>query len=199
MFIDEYGHLRYLERIPVSRCTIPDWLDSHQAAMADMELERGNILFPSKNKVNAEERAEKMTNDTEYVIRNGDRFGLGKVKAVTTVPGCIPVLDLDIKDISHLPSTSPFSVSEQLNVVVNNDVDNIIVTVVNNFLKDEFGYTIPKKRLISAISKAGARLPLTIGGKKQCARCFSDLDANGNFCSKCGQRFTQLKEEDYVY
>lgn len=168
-----------------------------QEMQADMELERGNILFSYKSK----ERIKEMNLDTEYVIRNGDRFGLGKVKAVTTVPGCIPVLDLDIKDISQLPSTSPFSVSEQLNVVVNNDVDNIIVTVVNNFLKDECGYTIPKKRLISAIEKAGVRLPIINNGrgKKQCARCFSDLDANGNFCSKCGQRFTQLKEDDYVY
>lgn len=168
-----------------------------QEMQADMELERGNILFSYKSK----ERIKEMNLDTEYVIRNGDRFGLGKVKAVTTVPGCIPVLDLDIKDISQLPSTSPFSVSEQLNVVVNNDVDNIIVTVVNNFLKDECGYTIPKKRLISAVAKAGVRLPIINNGrgKKQCARCFSDLDANGNFCSKCGQRFTQLKEDDYVY
>lgn len=190
MYIDDHGYLRF----EPPRYPIPGgkW---HQAAMADMELERGNILFSYKSK----ERIKEMNLDTEYVIRNGDRFGLGKVKAVTTAPGCIPVLDLEIKDISHLPSTSPFSVSEQLNVVVNNDVDNIIVTVVNNFLKDECGYTIPKKRLISAVAKAGVRLPLTIGGKKQCARCFSDLDANGNFCSKCGQRFTQLKEEDYVY
>lgn len=192
MYIDEYGHLRFEPpRYPIP---VGKW---HQAAMADMELERGNILFSYKSK----ERIKEMNLDTEYVIRNGDRFGLGKVKAVTTVPGCIPVLDLDIKDISHLPSTSPFSVSEQLNVVVNNDVDNIIVTVINNFLKDECGYTIPKKRLISAIAKAGVRLPIINNGrgKKQCARCFSDLDANGNFCSKCGQRFTQLKEDDYVY
>lgn len=173
MYIDDNGHLRYEP--------VPRWTDSiHKVDWA-------------------EERTEKMNLDTEYVIRNGDRFGLGKIKAVTAEPGCIPVLDLEIKDISHLPSTSPFSVSEQLNVMINNDIDNIVVTVVNNFLKDECNYTIPKKRLIAAVSKAAVRYPLTIGGKKQCARCFSDLDINGNFCPKCGQRFTQLKEEDYVY
>lgn len=190
MYIDEYGHLRFEPpRYPIP---VGKW---HQAAMADMELERGNVLFSYKSKG----RINEMNLDTEYVIRNGDRFGLGKIKAVTATPGCIPVLDLEIKDISQLPSTSPFSISEQLNVVVNDDVDNIIVTVVNNFLKDECGYTIPKKRLIAAVAKAGVRLPLTVDGKKRCTRCFSDLDENGNFCSKCGQRFTQLKEEDYVY
>ena len=192
MYIDEYGNLRY--EPPRYLIPVGKW---HQAAMADMELERGNVLFSYKSKG----RINEMNLDTEYVIRNGDRFGLGKIKAVTATPGCIPVLDLEIKDISQLPSASPFSVGEQLNVVVNNDVDNIIVMVVNNFLKDEFGYTIPKKRLIAAVAKAGVRLPIINNGrgKKQCARCFSDLDANGNFCSKCGQRFTQLKEEDYVY
>lgn len=174
MYIDDNGHLRFEP--------VPRWTDSiHKVDWT-------------------EERTEKMViNDTEYVIRNGDRFGLGKIKRITEVTGCVPVLDLEIKDISHLPSTSPFSISEELNVVVNNDVDNIIVTVVNNFLKDECNYTIPKKRLIAAVSKAAVRYPLTIGGKKQCARCFSDLDINGNFCPKCGQRFIQLKEEDYVY
>lgn len=176
MYIDDNGQLRY---VPV-----PRWTSSI-----------GNILFSYKSKG----RINEMNLDTEYIIRNGDRFGLGKIKRITEVTGCVPVLDLEIKDISHLPSTSPFSICEELNVMINNNVDDIVVTVVNNFLKTECGYTIPKKRLMSSITKAGVRLPLTINGKKQCARCFSDLDENGNFCSKCGQRFTQLKEEDYVY
>ena len=170
---------------------------AHQAAMADMELERGNIPFPNKN----EERTKEMNLDTEYVIRNGDKFGLGKIKGITEVPGCVPVLDIDLKDISELPSVSPFSITEKLNVMVNESLDNITVTVINKFLKTECGYDIPKKRLISAVSKAAVRLPIINNGRgmKQCARCFSDLDPCGNFCSKCGQRFTQLKEEDYVY